>query len=248
MKKINLMTILLVLGFIGIAAQNGLAQLPNPSQQDTNEWRNKKICNDPWVSKAVAIVNASVRDAHTSNGTDGECEVAQYNGGQWGSFDQLYKAVDKRRGELNLMRISYRSFRSPTAGNFLFTLENNKIAVAALVGNDGASLVAAGGGNLVAAGGGNLIGNDSAGFKTIMQRLVAAGGGNILSDVLRNNNALPTGGGNIDAAAIIKAAGDGKLISNAPITDSSPAVYKTLAAGEKSVLVKAGNKYYRIKM
>lgn len=251
MKKINLMTIFLVLGFIGIAAQTGLAQLPNPSQQDTNEWRSKGTCNDPWVSKAVSQVNASVRLAHTSNGSDGECDVSQYNNGQWGSFDQLWKAVDKRRGEMRAMGVYYDSYKVSGAGKVNFLLEegNNRIIAAALVGNDGASLVAA--------GGGNLIGNDSAGIKAVINKLVAAGGGNLVAagggnlvNILKANGAaLPTGGGNLSAsqmASISQAIDAAKLISNLSISESSPGAY-SLKAGERSVLVKMGNKYIRVK-
>lgn len=129
MKKINLMTIFLFLGFIAINVQSGLAQQPNPSQQDTNEWKSKGTCSDPWVSRIVSQVNASVRHAHTSNGSDGECDVTQYNNGRWTATDQLYKAVDKRRDDLNSMGAFYDSYKSSYFGKALFFLEksSNKI-------------------------------------------------------------------------------------------------------------------------
>lgn len=244
MRKINLMTTFLILGFIGITATFSLAQTyPNPSQQETNEWKSKGTCSDPWVSKAVSNANASVRLAHTSNGSDGECDVTQYNNGQWSSYDQLRKAVDKRKDDLNSMGAFYDSYKSAYFGKALLFLEksSNKIIAATLVGNDGAS----------------LIGNDSAGIKSIVNRLVAAGGGNLVAagggnlvNILKANGAVvPTNAGNLTATqleSISKAFNSGNLISNWTTSVSSPGAY-SLKAGEKSVLVKIGSKYFRVK-
>ena len=243
MKKINLMTIFLIIGFIGINVQSGLAQQPNPSQQDTNEWKAKGTCSDPWVSRAVSQVNASVRHAHTSNGSDGECDVTQYNNGQWNSYDQLYKAVDKRRDDLNSMGAFYDSYKSSYFGKALFFLEksSNKIIAATLVGNDGSTLV----------------GNDGASIKSIINNMVAAGGGNMVAagggnlvNILKANGAVvPTGAGRLSQSqidSISKAINSGNLISNWTTSVSSPGAY-SLKAGEKSVLVKIGSKYFRVK-
>lgn len=191
MKKI-----FLVLGLITITATFNLAQtFPNPSQQETNEWRKKGPCNDPWVSKAVSQANASVRLAH-GFGNYGECDVNQYNYGSWNSYDQLYKAVEKARSDMNSSGTSWESYTNKN-GRAVFLLDSNFNPIAAgLVGNDGASLigndsagirgiisklVAAGGGNLVAAGGGNFMN------KLVAAKLVAAGGGNV----------VPTNAGNL---------------------------------------------------
>lgn len=204
MKKINLMIMFLVLGFIGINVQSGLAQTyPNPSQQETNQWRSKGPCNDPWVSKAVSQANASVRLAH-GFGNFGECNTNQYNYGSWSSYDQLYKAVESARNDMRSSGTSWESYTNRN-GRAVFLLDSSFNPMSAgLVGNDGASLigndsagiksiigrmVAAGGGNLVAAGGGNflsklkaakLVGNDGA-------SLVAAGGGNLISNLAMSN-------------------------------------------------------------
>lgn len=243
MKK-DLVRIVFVLGFIGMTAAFGFAQTyPNPTQQETNEWRTKGPCSDPWVSKAVSQANASVRLAHSSNGSDGECDVSQYNNGSWSSYDQLRKAVDKRRDELSSMGVYYDSYKISNLGKALLFLENgtSKIIAASLVGNDGAS----------------LIGNDSAGIKTIINRLVAAGGGNLVAagggnlvNLLKANGAVvPTNAGNLSSSqmdAISRAVDGARLISNLSNSFSSPGAY-TLKAGEKSVLVKLGSSYIRVK-
>ncbi len=201
--KNNLMRIFLVLSFIGVTATFGLAQTyPNPSQQETNEWRRKGPCNDPWVSKAVSQANASVRLAH-GFGNYGECDVNQYNYGSWNSYDQLYKSVEKARDDMRSSGTSWESYTNKN-GTGVFLLDSSFNPVNAilshngstLIGNDTAGiksivnkLVAAGGGNLVAAGGGNflsklkaakLVGNDGA-------SLVAAGGGNLVEKLAMSN-------------------------------------------------------------
>lgn len=176
---------------------------PNPTQTETNEWRTKGPCRDPWVSKAVSQANSSVRPAH-GYGDFGECDTAQYNGGAWNSYDELYKAVEKARSDMSSSSFYWESYTNRN-GRAVFLLDSSANPISAgliqdggayLLGTDSGGIraiigrmVAAGGGNMVAAGGGNfmrklqaakLVGNDGA-------SMVAAGGGNLISNVAMSN-------------------------------------------------------------
>ena len=67
---------------------------PNPSDQETADWRRKGPCSDPWVSKALTEVKGSIY----INGyaSQGDCNPGIYNGGSWSNYDQLYRAVAAR--------------------------------------------------------------------------------------------------------------------------------------------------------
>lgn len=221
-----------ILTFAGAAT----AQHPNPSEAETNKMRREGTCADPWVSLAVASVNAGTRHAHTSNGTDGECDVSQYNNGQWSSYDQLRRAAEAKQSEMRSFGDYYESYSILGTGKLLAAMaRDNKPVVltlnGSLVGNDGASalpiiakMVAAGGGNMVAAGGGNL--------KALLlsSGMVAAGGGNV----------LPTAGGNLRVADIQK------IFS---VTTGLPEanIYSLNAVGGKRRVVKMGSRYYRLR-
>jgi hypothetical protein len=180
--------VLIAGGALGAKAQN------NPTQQQTDEWRRRGTCNDPWVSMAVSsFAYGGIYLAQTSNGADGECDVSQYNGGRWNSFAELVQGMDRARADMRTKGLQWEAYK---VGNdkalFLVDSSNNKILLGKLISQDGGSLisqdggslrtaiakiVAQGGGNIVAQGGGNLVLND---LKTA--GIVAQGGGNLISN------------------------------------------------------------------
>lgn len=142
MKKINLMTILLILGFIGINVQSGLAQFfPNPTQQQVNDWRKIGPCNDPWVSMAVSDSSSNSK-VHTTNGADAECDISQYNNGQWNSYDQLRKAVNKRREDMKSVNLRFDSILYGSTKLVVLLDKDNKIlAAGSILSHNGGTLV-----------------------------------------------------------------------------------------------------------
>lgn len=66
-------------------------QKPNPSDQETAQWRQRGPCSDPWVSKAVTEYRGKVN----GYANQGECNNGLYNGGRWNNYDELYRAVVK---------------------------------------------------------------------------------------------------------------------------------------------------------
>ena len=150
------------------------AQATNPTQAQTDYWRKNGKCSDPWVS--MAVYNG-VTHAQTTNGSDCECDIEQYNIGQWNSYDMQVKCVAAAKSDLQSKGFKWDGYTAGRTKALFLLGSDDKIIFARLVGNDGASLV----------------GNDGASFKTILLKLVAAGGGNV----------VPTGAGRLKAMGLI---------------------------------------------
>lgn len=163
----------------GAAAQtfNANSSYADPDSTTTAAYQTapRKVCNDPWVTIALIRVFGSADPAY--------CAPGLYNGGQWGNFDQLVKAVAATKQTFS------------TQGVVLKPATQNGASVVAVF--LGGNLVAAGGGNLVAAGGGNLVaaggGNLQVPATMPPANLVAAGGGNYTLQSGRSAK-LPVGG------------------------------------------------------
>ena len=163
---------------------NATAQ-SNPSQASTDWWRSNGKCGDPWVS--MAVYNG-VSMASTSNGSDGECDILQYNNGQWSNYAELVRGVDAARADMRAQGLKWDAYTAGGSKAIFLLGSDDKIIFARLIGNDG----------------GTLVGNDGASFKTIINRLVAAGGGNV----------VPTGAGRLKAMGLIGTDSAG-ILSNA---------------------------------
>ncbi|CAN5389859.1 hypothetical protein BH10ACI3_BH10ACI3_09250 [soil metagenome] len=161
------------------------AQATNPTQQQTKYWRTNGKCSDPWVS--MAVYNG-VTHASTSNGSDGECDVMQYNSGQWNNYAELLKGVDAAKADMRASGLKWDAYTAGRAKALFLLGSDDKIIFARLIGNDG----------------GTLVGNDGASFKAIINKLVAAGGGNV----------VPTGAGRLKALGLIGTDSAG-ILSNA---------------------------------
>jgi len=225
----------------GFAATPAKAQ-SNPTQQQTDEWRRKGPCVDPWVSMAVTQANGGFTLPSTSNGSDGECDVSQYNKGQWNSYAELSSGVSDARTDLSNSGNSWEAYTIKGVGKSLFLMgSDGKALWAKLVGNDGASLV----------------GNDGASIQTIIAKMVAAGGGNVvptgagrLKDYLRAAGLIGNDSAGIlsNANAALKIT-DARLISNLAGVFSMEKITPTfrLTSVNAKKYFKVGSAYYIIK-
>jgi hypothetical protein len=150
------------------------AQRPNPSAQETENYRQRGPCRDPWVTFAIIQATAGTREP-VGIGDLGECSPALY-GGSWSNYNELFIIVEQTLDSMSKQKQQFKLLLDPNlAGtSYLALLENGRVQSQQtisnrLIGNDAGSfrtlanrLVAAGGGNLVAAGAGNLIGMDGA--------------------------------------------------------------------------------------
>jgi hypothetical protein len=157
------------LGFVmlaaaGCAASTGAgAQLPNPSAESVAQGRNNP-CTDPWVSLAVSLVKT--RGSHVGraagSGNSGECDIKLYNGGRWGSYDELVGHVKASQARLAAQNVRFDLHNNQPSLKLIDAARGinpaNLVAAGAgnILGNAAGNLVAAGAGNLVAAGAGNL--------------------------------------------------------------------------------------------
>lgn len=109
------MKIFLVLTIGGLlAAASGVAQVANPTAARVEYARKAGFCADPWVTIVVWFAHGSTRDPNAV-GQIGECNVQLYNGGQWGSFDQLLQAYYATDWALNSAGVAFSLTTNPRA-------------------------------------------------------------------------------------------------------------------------------------
>jgi hypothetical protein len=136
----------------------------NPSDSETNKWKQQGPCRDPWVSKAVYEYKGRTA---AGVGDFQECSPALYANGSWHSYAELAQAVRNNLGGLNSGGITFAMDAPVNQTAKLKTLVNGTeigSAQVRLIGHDGASLVSHDGGGIVSHDGGGI---------------VASGGGNL---------------------------------------------------------------------
>jgi hypothetical protein len=164
-------------------------------QRSAEQFRGKSVCQDFWIDFATSMISAGTR---RPEGND--CNIQNYNRGQWNSLKELIAFASCRSqmrvpchkvvltysagfSELNGKRVGVVTTLADgnRLGAFYYDA-NGRVLTGdnyTLVAAGGGNMVAAGGGNMVAAGGGNLVdtmqlvGNDGA-------SMVAAGAGNLV--------------------------------------------------------------------
>jgi len=148
-----------------------------PDQSQTNAARSAGPCQDPWIT--IMIWRRQNRGP-IGYQQEGECAVANYNGGSWNGFSQLsdayadyWNSLNAAQTRLVLLQLSSSDVRVATVSTnpnllqslFWFTAGGQRII--AVGGNNiiavgGNNIIAVGGNNIIAAGGGNVInGNGS---------------------------------------------------------------------------------------
>ena len=133
------------------------AQKPNPSAAETQQWRQRGPCGDPWVSKAVTEYKGSVAGV----GNYGDCETTKYNNGSWSSYDDLYRGLQIAQGNMRSAGVSI-SMTSLGGDQRKITIDAGGGYVVhqtvKLIGNAGGLLLTSDGASVVASGGGNFSG------------------------------------------------------------------------------------------
>lgn len=140
-------------------------------------------CKDPWINQAY---NQLYHRAPSGSGATGECNIMNYGGGHWTTYQDLVNKVQAYRGAPAAAPVASRP-ATPAMVAVSYHIDNNLNVVDArnviiaragtynLVNTNGSNIVAQGGGNIVAQGGGNI---------------VAQGGGNMRS--LQSVDSRPT--------------------------------------------------------
>jgi len=139
---------------LSVSSATAHAQKANPSAAETQQWRQKGPCGDPWVSKAVTEYKGSVAGV----GNYGDCETTKYNNGSWISYDDLYRGVQTAQSNMRNAGVSIsmtslggdqRVITTDPGGGFVCK-QTVKILVnggGSLIGLDGSTLIASGAGN-----------------------------------------------------------------------------------------------------
>ncbi|MGI4874022.1 MAG: hypothetical protein ACRYFX_22915 [Janthinobacterium lividum] len=120
-------------------------------------------CRDPFINQAYQQV-AGRKPVGTGDAC--ECNKNLYNGGTWGTLNELVGYV--RQVTQTGLRFGY----APVGNNNVLAVAQGSQIIAVSLFDQGGNLVASGGGNLVASGGGNLVASGGG-------NLVASGGGNL---------------------------------------------------------------------
>jgi hypothetical protein len=142
---------------MSLTSASANAQRPNPSAAETQQWRQRGPCGDPWVSKAVTEFKGNVGGI----GNYGDCQTTLYNNGSWSSYDELSRAVQTAQGNLRNAGVSIsmtslgseqRKITINGGGGFVVT------QTIKLIGNAGGLLITSDGASVIAAGAGNFSG------------------------------------------------------------------------------------------
>lgn len=174
----------------------------NPDGTQTEIYRSRGPCSDPWVT--IALIRArgvAERD---------KCDIKLYNNGSWRDYNELVQAVARR------FPLPVYDFRTVKADEYAARAPDGSVVTNASVSTndgkkiadvvDGQATVDPGFARLVAAGGGNILSHNGS-------TLVAAGGGNV----------VPTGGGSLvgndgasgpAVAAIVNALDSANVVSS----------------------------------
>jgi hypothetical protein len=113
----------------------------NPSESETNQWRQRGPCRDPWVSKAV-----SEYEGRTPRGIGDfqECSPALYANGHWNSYAELYRGVTVALGGLDGHGISFAIDRPVNSTVTLKTLSDGIVVgkgTVKILTNNGRTLI-----------------------------------------------------------------------------------------------------------
>lgn len=149
MNRCSLFLLVLLAALLAVPS-SVTAQIPNPSREDTNGWRNRP-CNDPWINMAIVYyAGGNVR----GRADKGECDIRLYNNGRWNSFNDLVGYVKASRS------LGATAVYIPRLGRWATGFARGT-TLTHLIGNDAGSLIGADGSTLVGMDGSSLIGNDA---------------------------------------------------------------------------------------
>jgi hypothetical protein len=129
---------------------------PNPSDAETNQWRQRGPCRDPWVSKAV-----SEYQGRTPRGVGDfqECSPALYANGRWNNYAELYRGVTMTLGGFDGKGIT---FAREASGNDTVILKT--LADGVVVGKGSVKLLTNNGGTLLTSDGAGIVSHDGGTF------------------------------------------------------------------------------------
>ena len=163
MKNITLLT----LGFLAVAMP-GLAQI---TADQESRARKANFSRDPWVTFAIWSSTGGTRNPR-GVGDTGECDVQRYNGGNWRSYEELYRAVDQTLRQLSQQPLQ-ETLANVDSSKFAWTASSNGRVLASrtfggnIVGNGGANVVAQGGGNLLNQDGSGVVGTAGGSYRVM---------------------------------------------------------------------------------
>ena len=170
---------------LALTAGTASAQWERISEADHRRsaegFRGRSVCGDIWIDYAFSATSAGIERPQ-----GGDCNIGNYNNGNWSSLRELISLVDcyKRSGRRGCSAVEYAYRFSPMPGGNIKveTLANGNPIGFMDVNKQSGQIVAAGGGNIVAAGGGNVIAHPHANLVgQVAASIVAAGGGNIVA-------------------------------------------------------------------
>lgn len=147
-----LFTFMAVGVLLSLSSATANAQKPNPSAAETQQWRQKGPCSDPWVSKAVTEYKGSVAGA----GNYGDCQTTMYNNGSWSSYDELYRGVQTAQSNMRSAGVSISMTSLPGNKFQIKTDAGGGYVATQIITHDGASLSSMDGSTLIASGAGNF--------------------------------------------------------------------------------------------
>ena len=141
----------------------GYAQtLPNPNAIETERGRNNP-CADPWVSYAVSVAKSKPGFVGRAGGSgnSGECDIKLYNGGRWGSYDELVRHARATYASLVNQNVQFLPDGKVGVIDLARGLNPDNIIstnAGAIISGGAGNIISGGAGNIISGGAGNVVG------------------------------------------------------------------------------------------
>lgn len=157
MSKFKSMLFSLIATAIVMSFSSSIANAQsNPSDYETNQWRQVGPCSDPWISKAVYEFK---QRAAAGVGDFGECSPALYANGHWNNYAELLKGVMRSLGAFNSNRVTFAKDAPVNGAVIIKTLSDGVV-----IGSGTVKILTNNGGTLITSDGAGIISHDGGTF------------------------------------------------------------------------------------
>lgn len=146
------------------------------------------VTGDPWITSIY-------RSIYQRQPNCWELNVNNYNGGSWGSYDELTKYIKDFQSNLQKNGITIETAMLSSEKSLVAFKKDGAYIAVNLLSNTNGSIIAGGAGNIIAGGAGNIIAGGAGNLITLISgKIIASGGGNIIAAA---NQIIAGGAGNI---------------------------------------------------
>jgi len=146
------------------------------------------VTGDPWITSIYKTV-------YNRQPNCWELNINNYNGGSWGSYDELTKYIRDFQNNLQKSGVTIETAMLSKDRSLVAFKKDGAYIAANILSNTNGSIIAGGAGNIIAGGAGNIIAGGAGNLIDLVSgKIIASGGGNAISNTA---SIIAGGAGNI---------------------------------------------------